>query len=276
MPASADPRRTLLDPWVDTSRGSTINNNSSSFTTRARPSARDQNRHPTKSDALWLRTKEGRGSRIPDSEQTRILNKYEASVAKTLNHHPGRPGSHSPAMDIWAMALGVDIEHSKATERARRKVELEEAGQSTGRGAWASAVPSTAPNPTSSSNRSVKRDNDTLHGLARRRRGPVVPEITALGGFLSELQGRLKSVEGGAVRSSNTVVPTPASVGGCGGGSMRVLKRAAPGVAVRDEYDRVYSTALTGVADIYGIPQAFITNAEEVRKCSPPRAVRES
>lgn len=277
MPTSADPRRTLLDPWVGLSRGGTNNNNS---TARARSSARGHSRHLTKGDGLRLRRKDG-GSRVRDLEKARILDNYEASVARTLNNRPGRPGSHSPAMDNWAMALGVDIEHSKAAERARRKLEHEEAGQSMGRGAWAPVVPpTTAPNLSSSSNRRVKRGCDTFHGPAGGRRGPVVPEVAALGGFLSELQGRLSSVEGGAARNSNhTIVPTPISsatrVGGRGDGGARMLERTAPLAGVGDEHGESGSMHVASFADIYGIPQAFITNAEEVRKSSIPHAVLE-
>lgn len=281
MPASADPRQTLLDPWADVSRAATAANyDNSSSSSRALSSARDLSRHPMKNDALrpLAKYKYGGGSRTRDSEQARILEKYEASVARTLNHNH-HPGSHSPAMDIWAIALGVDIKHSKATERARRRVELEEAGENMGSGVWASAPavpPTTAPNLSVSSNRRVKRGYDTLRCPAGGRRDPIVPEVTALDGFLSELQGRLKSVEGGAVRSSNsTVVPTPSSVrsvGDRGGRGVRVLERAAPGVAVDDEYDLAGQMSLTGLADVYGIPQAFMANAEQVRKGSRPHA----
>lgn len=174
-------------------------------------------------------------------------------------------------MDVWAMALGVDIDHSKATERARRRVELEEAGENTGSGVWAPApaVPTTtATNIFLSSNRRVKRGYDALHSRAGGRRDPVVPEVTALGGFLSELQGRLKSVEGGAARSSNsTVVPTPNS------SVLSVGDRDGRGVRVDNEYGGAGSMSLTGLADVYGISQAFIANAEQVREGSRPHSI---
>lgn len=266
MPTSADPRRTLLDPWVDLSRGSTSNdkNRGVSF------SAGSHKHHPAKSGAQKLYMKDGGGSRKKESENARILGKYEASLDRALNQR-GQSGSQSPAMDIWAMALGVDIEYSKVTDRARRKVELEEAGHSTEPGGWTPSVtPTTAPNQLLSGKSRRKRGRDALEGSAGSRRSPVVPEVTALGGFLSDLQQRLKSVEGGAVRSSrSTVVPTPASSvgsdGGHGRGLTRLPKRAAVVAGNGDRYDEANSVPSASLVDIYGIPQAFVANAEEVR-----------
>lgn len=202
-----------------------------------------------------------------------MLGKYEASLGRALNQR-GKPGSQCPAMDIWAMALGVDIEHSKATDRVRRKVQLEEAGHSTEPGRWTPSVPPpTAPYQSVLGNRRRKRGRAGLGGSAGSRRSPVVPEVTALDGFLLDLQQRLNSVEGGAVRSSHsTMVPPRAysvgSGGNHGGGATRVPKRVVAGAGVDDQHNEAVAESSTSLVDVYGIPQAFVVNAEEVREFS--------
>lgn len=262
-----DPRRTLQDPWVDLSRGSTSNNN-----TRTYSPAGGHKHHPTKSDAQGLSVKDGVGSRQRESEQARLMGRYEASLGRALNQR-GKAGSQSPAMDVWALALGVDIEHSKATDRARRKVELEEAGHSTEPGRWTPPVPPpTAPYQSVLGNHRRKRGRAALGGSVRSMRSPVVPEVTALDGFLSDLQQRLNSVEGGAVRSSHsTAVPTPTSSvgskGGHGRGVTRLPNRETAVAVAGGRYDE--ATAMSSsLVDVYGIPQAFVANAEEVRRKS--------
>eukprot|EP00752_Nemacystus_decipiens_P009941 g8865.t1 len=267
MPASADPRRTPQDPWEDLSRGST----SSSTNKRAHSSASDYKHHPRKRGAKGLSLKHGGASRQRESEVVSLLAKYEASLGRALNQR-GKPGSHSPAMDVWALALGVDIEHSKATDRARRKVELEEAGHSTEPGGWTPSVPpTTAPYEPVSGNRRRKRGQDALMGSAGSRRNPVVPEVTALDGFLSDLQQRLESLEGGAVSSSHsTVVPTPASSAGHKGGNGRSItrtpKRTATSASIGGRHDEAGAVSSASLIDVYGIPQGFVANAEEARR----------
>lgn len=150
-------------------------------------------------------------------------------------------------MDVWAQALGVDIDSSKSAERARRRVELEEAGQRTVPGAWTPPVPRTTNQSLLSRRR--PRGRDAPGEAAGRARSPVVPEVDALEGFLTDLQGRLTSLEGGAVRNRGTVVPTRSSAA-----------RAGPGGD-----DTIGAMPSAGLVDIYGIPQAFIDNAEQVR-----------
>lgn len=247
---------------MDLSRGNTSNN----ISKRAYSSAGDHKHHSTKSDAKY-----GAGSRRRAWENTRLLSKYEASLGRALNQR-GKPGSQSPAMDVWAMALGVDIDHSKATDRARRKVELEEAGLSTDPGGWTPLVPpTTAPNQLLGTRRR-KRGRDALGDSAGSRRNPAVPEVTALDGFLSDLQQQLKSVEGGAVSGRHsTVVPTSASssIGSDGGhhgrGVTSLPRRAATVAGSGDRYDEADAVSSAGLVDVYGIPQAFVANAEEVK-----------
>lgn len=258
MPASAVRQGALFDPWFDHERGISTSNSK-----RARSAAGAYNQNHGRARS---RSKAVGGFRQKNSTKARVLDKYEAALAKTLERGPGRPGSHSPAMDIWAMALGVDIDNSKATERARRKVELEEAGQSIERGGWATSVPPTR-SQSSLSPRRRKRGRDALDGAARGQPSAVVPDVAALDGFLSDLQLRLNSIEGGAVRNSNsTVVPRPSgSVLGASDAdsreyerNVRVSSSGGPPVEAR--------AVSTGSADVYGIPQAFIANAEEVQQ----------
>eukprot|EP00903_Cladosiphon_okamuranus_P014275 g13258.t1 len=175
-------------------------------------------------------------------------------------------------MDEWALALGVDIDHSKATDRARRKVELQEAGHSTEPGRWTPPVPPpTAPYQSVFGNHPRKRGRDALGGSAGSRHSPVVPEVTALDGFLSDLQRRLKSVEAGAVRSShNTVVPAPtSSIGskrGQGTGVARLPKRKTAVTGTGGRLDEATALSSASLVDIYGIPRAFVANAEEARR----------
>ncbi len=269
MPTITDQRRTLLDPWVDLLPRDGASKNS----TRAQSAAGDgHGLHPTKSEIRRLRRKQDGRFRNRDELGTnaRTLDKYEASLAGSRNQ-PGKPGIPAPAMDIWAAALGVDIQYSKATERARRKIELEEAGLSTDPGGWASSVPPTTAPDQLSPSRSRKRGRDALGvGTAGGRRRPIVPEVAALDGFLAELQGRLKSVEGGAVGAGGaTVVPTPAAsvigVGDRGGGRSALSKRAAARAGVGGEYGGDGESSSASLADVYGIPKAFIANAKEVR-----------
>ena len=260
---------------MNLSRGSTSssnnnNNNNNNNNKRTYLSVGDHKHHPTKSDAGGLSVHDGGGSRQRESEKARLLRKYEASLGKALNQR-GKPGFQSPSMDVWALALGVDIEHSKVTDRARRKVELEEAGHNTEPGGWTPSVPpTTAPYESVLGNRRRKRGHDVLLGSAGSRRSPVVPEVTALDGFLSDLQQRLKSVEGGAVRSSSsTVVPTPASsVGSTRGhrrGITRSPKRSARVAGAGERYDESSVVSSAGLVDVYGVPRALVLNAEEVR-----------
>ena len=264
MPNLTGQRRNLLDPWVDLPIGGASTNN-----TRVRSAAYDGHglQHPTKSEVRRMRRISDERFRKGElGSHVRILDKYEASLAGDRKQ-PGQPGSPSPAMDIWALALGVDIDCSKATERARRKLDLEEAGQSTDPGGWAHSIP-----PTTAPDRRRKRGRGVLGGgTAGGRRRPVVAEVVALDGFLSELQGRLKSVEGGAVgRGGNTIVPTPATSssvydGERGRSRAKLMRRDSAVAGVGDEYGGDGESSSASLADVYGIPKAFIANAEEVR-----------
>ncbi|CAM9599517.1 unnamed protein product [Scytosiphon promiscuus] len=200
------------------------------------------------------------GSRQKDLTRGRVLDRYEASLARTLERGPGRPGSHPPAMDMWAMALGVEMDKSKSTERARRKVELEEAGKRMD--VWASPVPPITHQPQLLPRRR-KRGREALGGAARGQAGAFVPDVTALDGFVSDLQLRLFSVEGSAVtKNLRTDVPRPSrSVRGGSDTGRRGYERQTPVPAPGGPH-----AAFVASTDVYGIPEAFIANAEEARR----------
>lgn len=246
MPTSAVPQGTLSDPWPDHARYV-----STRTSKRARSAAGGYNQSD---GAGRSRGKAFGGSRQKDSTKARDLDRYEACLAKTLERGPGRPGSHSPAMDVWAMALGVEMENSKSTERARRKVELEEAGRSMEPGGWSKSAPRSVSLSSLPLRRRRKRCRDTPDGPARAQ----ASDVAALDGFLSDLQRRLNSVEGGAVRSSGTTVVPSLSRSVLSGGDAGSEKGVVPASGRA-------CAASVGSADVYGIPQAFIANAEEVR-----------
>lgn len=208
--------------------------------------------------------------------QERVIDEFEASVARTIVARSGGRvrGRGTPDMNSWAAALGVDIEASKVTERDRRRVEMEEAGQKRPPGGWrAPAAPTRGVASTSSLGRGRDRDyaaqqqqqQRQRHSYAsgrrkhysppgREARRGQVPEVVALDEFLSDLHGRLTSLEGEAeatdevmARGSATSFPghiraSDDTLGFDGGGSV-----------------------LSGAVDAYGVPRSLVASAEQVR-----------
>lgn len=206
------------------------------------------------------------------------MDEFEASVARTIVARRGGRvrGRGTPDMDTWAAALGVDIEASKATERERRRVEMEEAGQKRPPGGWrAPPAPSRRVASTSSLGRGRERDQAAQHqhqqhqqyqrpsyALSRRkhysppgreaRRGQV-PEVVALDEFLSDLHGRLTSLEGEAEATAVVAQGSTTSFPDYIGASDHSL-----------EFDGGGSVS-SGAVDAYGIPRSLVASAEQVR-----------
>lgn len=233
---STDPRKTLLDPWQD---------------------------HAS-SKGLMCRVRESmRVGVMPRVERDLVLDRYEASLAKAASTQ-GRRTLAVPDMHSWAKVLGVDIMPSKTAERDRRRLEREEPGMSKpGPGKWAHSSSLSREN-LYSRNKYFDRDNlipgpsagphwrsSEYQGGASR--GAAVPEVVALDGFLSDLQGRVVSLEGTAGVQST---PKPGSSGIAAGGITH-YGRLASGV---------HGPGKPTTSDLYGVPVEVMTNAMEVRR----------
>ena len=171
-------------------------------------------------------------------------------------------------MGSWAAALGVDIEASKVTERDRRRVEMEEAGQKIPPGGW--RVPP-APARQVASTGSQGRGRDIGYSAQQQPRQPYAssrrkhysppgrearrgqaPDVVDLDGFLSDLHGRLTSLEGEAeatVAAHGSPKPFP-----------DYYTRASEHTLWFDG-----RSDLSSAVDAYGVPRSLLANAEHVR-----------
>ena len=238
----------------------------------------------------------------------RVIDDFEASVAKTIAEKGSRVrGRGVPDMDSWAAALGVDIEASKVMERDRRRVEMDETGRSRQPGGWAPPPPAPVrvastssleryrgrDAPTQQQPRRSYRDagaqqqqqRQSYASSSRRKqylppdreiRANQVPEVVALDGFLSDLQGRLASLEGeaeatGAVARGSAAEILPAYDAratertlGFGGGVLSDTQRT-PGFdgSVLSHRRTVLSDTMV---DTYGVPRSLVASAEQVRE----------
>ena len=233
---------------------------------RGRPSS---DHRPSKHELRRVGAYRQTGRRTQSQE--RVMDEFEASVARTIVARSGGGvrGRGTPDMNSWAAALGVDIEASKVMERDRRRVEMEEAGQKRPLGGW-QAPPAPARRVASTSSLGRGRDGDYAaqqqqqsYSLSRRkhysppgreiRRGQV-PEVVALDEFLSDLHGRLTSLEGEAEAPAGVVAQ----------GS----KTSFPGHIRASDHtlgSGGVGSVSSGAVDAYGVPRSLVASAELVR-----------
>lgn len=278
-----DPGKTLLDPWIAAGQSSTrpipTTLQTPGMNKRARSSAyhycTPTNDNTSRSGRIGESKKHGDSSWITDGRYQSVLDKYEVSVAKAVARKTKGTGNSNavPDMHIWAKVLGIDIESSKATARLCRRTE-EPDGRKPGSAQWARWAPASStfsPRGRDAGRRVEVLETSRRHPPAsqRRKRGcfsgigggekrSATTEVVALDGFLSDLQGRLCSIEGAAVGAETTQHAFSNASDQLGGGSASANGPEAGAGGRGDDKTRD--------VDVYGVPRALMTYAEEVRE----------
>lgn len=239
MPA-ADLRKTLHDPWLH---------------------------HPTTTDTIRSQLGENdRGDSLQCGEKNLVLERYEESIAKATPYKR-RMSRVIPDMHSWAEVLGVDIRSSKTTQRERQRLRRGELGMyEPGPGKWTPSSSLSRKNVGSRTHQYLPdRDNLIYHTIdpPRGRASPhgrgntnsgIDPssEVAALDGFLSDLQGRLISVEGKTRLAS---APAPSSGSHAAANGAITHRGCTGGVHERD----------LEKSDLYGVPLDLMNNVMDVR-----------
>lgn len=254
MMAASNLRKTPRDPWKDRP--------SSHGVAPGETPCRDSKRARSSGQRLAKDALRRAGEVRPRTwaEKESVLDEFEASVARAVARKRSVGGGRSvPDMHCWAAALGVDIESSKATERDRRRVAMQEAGHNVTPGSWiftscANTWKKDVFNSQPAQPHSSGGGNRHASGLAERR--SPVPEVAALDVFLTDLHGRLSLLASGAARAGTMPVSTS---------FVRGDRNGAVVGAGMSEREAVGRTARSASADLYGVPRALVANAEEVR-----------
>lgn len=190
-------------------------------------------------------------------ERNLVFDQYKASIAKATSCQ-GRRTRAVLDMHSWVKAVGVDIMSSKTAERDRRRVER---GAQLGKCAPPSSL---LRENFHNRNKYFDRDSMTQDPLGDSggtssvdqrvtSRGAAVPEVVALDGFLSDLQGRVVSLE-----MTAGIEHTPmSSSSDIATGSIAPYGRSI---------SEVEGPSKASPSDLYGIPVEVMANAIEVRQ----------